>query len=211
MEDIIAYAINHLDIAHWILFGLLMLAGLNVPLSEDLLIIVGGGLASQVGLDHAVKLYLAVFLGAYLSDWEAYWLGRTFGLGLRRFSLFRYTLRPSRLRRLSYYFMRYGFRTLLVGRFIPFGVRNALFMTAGISRMSFPLFLMSDGLACICSTTFLFTMAYSFGKNYALLYLYVQSTHLLMALACVFSLALLSLMWYKNRPASHQNGGLAAK
>ena len=65
--------------------------------------------------------------------------------------------------------MRYGFWTLLVGRFIPFGVRNCLFMTAGMARMPFLKFAVSDGIACFISSTVLFSLGYTLGKNQALL------------------------------------------
>ena len=35
------------------------------------------------------------------------------------------------------YYTKYGVVTLLIGRFIPFGVRNCLFVTAGIGKMRF--------------------------------------------------------------------------
>ncbi len=42
-----AFIFSHAYLAHWVIFGLFMLAGLNFPISEDLLIIAGGGLGEH--------------------------------------------------------------------------------------------------------------------------------------------------------------------
>ena len=41
MESIIFFICEHCLHAHLIIFGLLMLAGLNIPISEDVLLIIG--------------------------------------------------------------------------------------------------------------------------------------------------------------------------
>ena len=38
------------------------------------------------------------------------------------------------------FYKKYGALTLVIGRFIPFGVRNAIFLTSGISKMPFAKF-----------------------------------------------------------------------
>ena len=43
---------------------------------------------------------------------------------------------PERVAKVASFYQKYGVWTLVVGRFIPFGVRNALFLTAGIGKMS---------------------------------------------------------------------------
>ena len=103
-----------------------MLAGLNFPISEDLLIIISGVLASTVVPENTWKLFLAVVLGAYLSDWIPYWLGRCFGPNLWKLRWFSRMIKPERLDQVRDYYSRYGILTLLVGRFIPFGVISSV-------------------------------------------------------------------------------------
>ena len=83
METLFEFIVSHAAHAHWIVFGALMLAGFNVPISEDLMIIVSALLAATVVPENTEKLFLAVFLGCYLSDWVSYWIGRTLGRRLR--------------------------------------------------------------------------------------------------------------------------------
>ena len=47
MEDLILYAQQNADIAPWLIFGLLLLAGLNIPVSEDGMLFVSALLATQ--------------------------------------------------------------------------------------------------------------------------------------------------------------------
>ncbi len=173
-----------------------MLAGLNLPISEDLLIIVSGVLASSVVPENTWKLFTAVFLGAYLSDWIVYWLGRWLGPNLQKVKWFANFFRKERVQKIEAYYKKYGALTLLVGRFIPFGVRNCLFVTAGLGKMHFGKFALFDGIACILSNTVLFTLAYYCGKNFTGLYGYVN-----IALFATFVVALIGFIWYKKRKA----------
>lgn len=196
MESIIQFLIENASYAHWIVFSLFMLAGFNVPISEDLMIILSAFIAATIVPEHTVHLFLAVFLGAYISDWTAYWIGRKFGRKLFTLKWFAKTLTEKRLLQTQNYYDRYGFLTLLIGRFIPFGVRNCLFMTAGIGKMSFPKFLLSDGIACLISNTVLFSLTYYLGKNYTLLIPYLKTFNIV--LFSTFLVTIIAFICYKK-------------
>jgi membrane protein DedA with SNARE-associated domain len=201
MEALLEFIISHAAYAHWIVFGALMLAGLNIPISEDLMIIVSALLASTIVPENAGKLFAAVFFGCYISDWVCYWIGRSLGRRLWDVKWFSKTVDRKRLEQIQSYYEKYGFWTLLVGRFIPFGVRNCLFLTAGMGKMSFPKFLISDGIACICSNTILFSIVYSLGKNYEILLPKLKFFNI--ALFAAFVVLIICLIWYKrNKKAS---------
>lgn len=197
METIIQLIFEHAQYAHWIIFGALMLAGLNVPISEDLMIIFSAVLAATVIPENTAKLFAAVFLGAYISDWACYWIGRHFGPKLWKISWFAKTFDPKKIDRLHHYYAKYGFLTLLIGRFIPFGVRNGLFLTAGLGKMHFGKFLLSDGIACLLSNVALFSLAYAVGKNYASLLSAVKTFNIFLFAA--FTISIIGFIWYKRR------------
>ena len=89
------------------------------------------------------------------------------------------------------YYQKYGFYTLMVGRFIPFGVRNLLFITAGISKMHFGRFILSDGIACFISNITLFSIAYTLGKNYKVIFSFlVIYNNVLITILIVFLIGL---------------------
>lgn len=196
MEHILQFLFSHDSIAHFVIFGLFMLAGINIPISEDLLIIISAVIAAAGDPENVWKLYLAVFLGAYISDWIPYWLGRKFGRNLWNVKLFSKWVKKERLDEVEKYYAKYGILTLIIGRFIPFGVRNCLFAAAGIGRMRFWKFLFADGIACFISNTTLFTIAYFFGKNYTLLTERLKLINIVIFLA--FALALIIFVCYKK-------------
>lgn len=197
MDNIIQFIFEHAQYAHWIVFSALMLAGLNVPISEDLMIIFSAVIAATVVPENTYKLFIAVFLGCYISDWACYWIGRHFGPKLWNISWFAKTFDRKRIDQVQNYYGKYGFWTLLIGRFIPFGVRNCLFLTAGLGKMHFGKFLLSDGIACVCSNTILFCLAYAVGKNYSILLSSLKTFNIFLFSA--FLIAIIGFFWYKRK------------
>ncbi len=200
MEIITEIIIENANYAHWIIFFLLILAGFNLPISEDLLLIIGGMLASTVIPENTYLIFFWTFAGCYFSDWIAYGLGRTLGPRLWELKPFAHLRRKKYLESISNFYDRYGFFTLLVGRFIPFGVRNCLFITAGMSKMHFGRFIISDGIACFTSNAAMFYLAYSLGKNYVLLLDYLRVYHLsVFAIAAVLVASLAFYLFRKSK------------
>jgi membrane-associated protein len=197
MDTLIDFIYRHAGEAHWIVFSALMLAGLNVPISEDLLIILSAILAATVVPENTTLLFAGVFLGCYLSDWVSYWIGRTLGRKLWNIPWFSRTIPKKKLLLAQNFYAKYGFWTLLIGRFIPFGVRNCLFITAGMGKMPFGKFLISDGIACIASNTTLFTIAYMLGKNYEVLLNFLKTFNIVIFSA--FLVTIIAVIWYKKR------------
>lgn len=166
IESMAQWLSLHADHAPFLVFGLLLLTGFSFPISEDLLVIVSGVLASTVIPEKTIPLFIAVFFGSYFSDWIAYWIGRSLGTRLGRLSLFRRTLSDERRHVVERFFRRYGFLTLFIGRMIPFGIRNSIFMAAGAGKMKFGRFLLGDGLSCLLFSSIVFFLAVRAGENY---------------------------------------------
>ena len=116
--------------------------------------------------ENTYKLFAAVFLAAISPIGSAIGSGSTLRPKLWNIAWFARTFDRKKIDQVHAYYAKYGFLTLVVGRFIPFGVRNGLFLTAGLGKMPFGKFIISDGIACLCSNTVLFTLAYTVGKNY---------------------------------------------
>ncbi len=167
MESLPDFFCNHAPHAQWIIFGLLLLTGLNVPLSEELLILAGGAVASTCLPDtkDKIELFIFVYLGCWMSAWESYWIGRKLGPKLYDIKWFSKVLTPSRIAKLHYYYERFGIITFIVGRFCPGGVRNSLFMTSGLAKMPFKTFVLRDGFACLLATSAYFYLGYLFGGS----------------------------------------------
>lgn len=198
MSYFINFIFEHAAHAHWIIFGSLILAGFNLPISEDFMIIISAILASSIIPKHTFILFASVFFGAYISDWMVYWIGRLLGMKLFKIKWFKKTFPKKKLAKVKLFYKKYGFYTLLVGRFIPFGVRNCLFFTAGMTRMNLVKFAISDGIACFCSNIFLFSIAYSIGKNYHALFTYLKKVNIFIFVFFIFTI-IAFFCYYKKK------------
>lgn len=163
------------EIAHWIIFFSLILAGFNLPVSEDLMLLTSGILARAYVPENGWLLWAAVFFGAYISDWIAYWTGRLLGPKILTIRWLSKIIHQERLDKMHRFYDKWGMLAFLFGRFIPFGARNCLFLSAGMGHMTFKRFLCVDGVAALVSTTSAFTFAYIFGEQAASLIEFVAA------------------------------------
>lgn len=166
METLIDLITANAAHAHWWFFSLLILAGLNLPISEDLLIITSAVMAATVIPQNLVKLFIFVFFGCYFSDWLSYWMGRSLTPWLKKRRFLGKLVDNKRIEKVNKFYAKYGVFTLIIGRFIPFGMRNFLFMSAGMGKMNFRKFMIVDGIACLLSNSTLFLLSFSLAENY---------------------------------------------
>jgi membrane-associated protein len=204
MDLLLAFLAAHAAYAHWIVFGALLLSGFNLPISEDLLIIWSALTAALVVPENWPKLYAAVFIGCFCSDSIAYAIGRVFGPKLWSFAWFSKRIDRKRLDQIQNYYAKYGFLTLWIGRFIPFGVRNCLLLAAGLGKMHYGRFLLSDGLACLCSNTALFALAFFCSKNSEALLSGLRLGNFFLFGAFVVSV--IAFVWYKRKKKVSDQG-----
>lgn len=189
--------------AHWVFFSLLMLAGFNLPISEDLVVLSSAVVAATVSPENTYKIFAFVFMGCYLSDWVSYWIGRVVSPWLRKRKMLVKIVDNRRIVKVNRFYERYGVSTLLFGRFIPFGVRNFLFMSAGMVRMNFLKFILIDGIACLLSNTIWFTIAYSLAENYKVVLAYMKRTNIIIfSVFAFFVLGIIAYKIYKKRKDS---------
>jgi len=164
MEELIQIIQANIQYAHFIIFGALLLAGFNIPVSEDAMLFISAILAKSHP-EYLMHLFIAVYMGAYLSDLICYGLGRVVGPKLFNIRFFAKMVSTDRVDKISVYYEKYGVLTLISGRFIPFGVRNALFLTAGLGKMNFWKFASADLLACTISSVSFFSLYYWYGET----------------------------------------------
>lgn len=195
MDSLYLFLIAHLTHLPWVVFGLFMLAGMHLPISEDLLIVTSGILASTIASPCLLGLFCAVILGAFFSDWIPYWVGRKLGPKLLTLPLFSRLLKQERIDSAKAYFEKYGLWTIFFGRFIPFGGRGCLFLTAGFSKMDFRKVIFADGLACLIGVTTLFSAGYFFGKNCSSLFSNLFRVELVLLFSFLF--IVISFICYK--------------
>lgn len=134
----------------WVLWGTLLIvlieSGVLFPvLPGDSLLFTAGLLHTQLGLNLWV-LVGAVFVAAFIGAQVGYLLGAK--VGRRLFSDNARFLKTEHLDKAQEYFDKYGGRSLVIGRFIPF-VRTFVPLAAGIAGYSYPKFVLFNSLGAL--------------------------------------------------------------
>jgi membrane-associated protein len=180
MFDITRLLHSMVQYTHFISFGLLLLAGFSLPVSEDLVFIISASIAATALPESAPRIFAGCFAGAFLGDLIAYTIGR-YGINRILFSPLLVRARivnraniENRIEKTKGFFDRFGGKTLFFGRFVPFGVRNVIFMSCGLIRMPYPRFMLIDLSALVCTSSILFFLGYSFGNNYEMIITYIN-------------------------------------
>src|SRR2546430_2513625 len=100
------------------MLALLTAAGLGVPISEDLTLLLAGALAGQ----QVTRLWptlIAGYLGVVLGDLLIYQWGKRLGPAAYQHPRVRKHLSPDRQEKLRAHFRKHGFLTVVVGRHTP--------------------------------------------------------------------------------------------
>jgi membrane protein DedA with SNARE-associated domain len=196
MQEIVNFIIEHSQYAPLILFTLILLAGFNLPISIDALLVLSTFLAATTIPELTPYLFLSFILGAYFSGWICYWMGRKVGIKLLKFRYFAKLLPEKRLKKMGTFYERYGLLALIVGRFIPFGFRNCLFTTTGMSQANFAKFMWRDAIACSLWASITFFTFHRLGKNYEILLAKAKMINLFVFLA--FGVTVITILCYKK-------------
>ncbi|MFP4687407.1 MAG: DedA family protein [bacterium] len=144
-------------------FLALTVAGLGVPIPEELSIVVSGYMVATGRMEFWFT-FVVCYAGVLAGDLVTYALGRFGGrifLGSRFLRIF---ISKRRLGQAQYYYRRYGPRSLLVARQAP-GLRFPSFFTAGLLKMNLSSFLKYDCFAALISMPLAYLLAYYFGPS----------------------------------------------
>ena len=163
MIDIIARLTEYTEYFPFAAFIGLLLAGLNVPLSEDLIIITGA-LISRGDPSMLVPTFVAIYSGVIISDYFPYYLGILLRKGTLKSKFLIRLFSKKNLDKMHRYLEKYGIFAFIVGRFIPFGVRNTMLLTSGFFGLRLRRFALYDTTAATISVCVLFFLVYHFGE-----------------------------------------------
>lgn len=145
-----------------VIFISLILGGLNLPIPEDILVISSAILCKH---DKASipAFYISLYFGALISDCLVYMWGALLKKGNRSARFFTKIITEERSSRISNALGKHSLFTYILGRFIPFGVRNIISMTSGFIGFPFYKFLLFDAIAAFCNISCLFWFVYFLG------------------------------------------------
>ncbi len=157
----------------------LFLAGLGVPIPEDIPLIYGGVMAGQGKLDVSIH-FLVSMIFILVGDTCLYFIGKKLAknkqghqqtadvdspLDMQTSSRFDKLVKPEMRAKVQSYFDRYGSWAVFLGRFVA-GVRGAVFLTAGLTGFPLKRFLVLDGLAALLSVPIWIAIGYKVGERW---------------------------------------------
>ncbi len=147
------------------LFAFIVLTGFGLPLPEELAVVTAG-LMSATGQLDTVPALLVCMVAALLGDSAVYAMGAfaRHHAGERVRWWFP-TVSPERLQRTRELLHRHGFKVLLVARFLV-GLRFAVYLAVGASRMSFARFLLVDSVCVVAVVGSFFALSHQLGQRY---------------------------------------------
>jgi len=145
--------------------AVLLIAGLGVPLPEDVPLIIAG-VISALYPDHAnIWVMVPVCFGAVIgADLMIFTMGRLHGERLRKLPLLRRYISDERLAKVSEAYHDHVGKTLFSARFMP-GLRTPLFFTAGSIGIKYWRMILFDGVAALISVPALVLAGY-FGAGH---------------------------------------------
>lgn len=153
-----------------IVFGALLLAGLGVPLPEDIPLLVGGYLCGTAAANGESGPVLWIMLSGsvaciLLGDLFVFWLGRRYGAKIHAHPRILRLIGKDNLDRTFALVSRKGAWFVVMARFLP-GFRTPSFFAAGALHMRPATFLAADGAASLASAPLFVLLGYFFHDNF---------------------------------------------
>ena len=196
IEWIKAFINSHPQAAPYAIALALAVAGFNIPISADLVILIAATLAATILKGAFLKLYLAIFLGSICAAYIAYFQGRFLGNYLLKKKFFQKLFPQTKLAKINSYYKKYSWATFIIGRFIPFGFRNALFMATGLSKIPFKSFALRDAVGCLIWSFTLYLGLFKLLSNAHDLIPIIKKCNLV--IFSILGLSIIILFWYKR-------------
>jgi membrane protein DedA with SNARE-associated domain len=193
------WLIAHLE--HFTYVGIaltLFLAGLGVPIPEDIPLIFGGAMAGAGKINVWAHLVISlVFI--LIGDTCLFFIGRHIaGATLSGAGRWGRLIKPERRDWIISHFKRHGSWTVFVARFVA-GLRGGVFLTAGAAKFPYRRFLLLDGLAAMISVPVWVWLGHKFGENWEVLLEKAKHVQRGVLLAVVVAVVLGWLAWRVRR------------
>ena len=192
VQEILYVALSHFTYVAMV--GLLGAAGMGVPVSQDLVLLLGGLLASR-GITSFVPTLIAGYCGALLGDTLMHRWGKRLGPRAYEMAWVRRILTPEREARLRVHFARHGALTVMVARHTPI-LRAPVFFLSGASGVPRWKFLLADAFSAALTVPLWVWLGFKFGEH---LDDVKRLAHRVQWIAAAVAVVLLFAFWWWKR------------
>lgn len=195
MEQAIGFLSEYINFAPAIIFILILLAGLNIPISLDALMVFSAFASARIAPHLTYYFFGVLLIGSILSAWICFSIGRFLGPHIEKVPVLRWFISKKKIESIGTFYAKYGLPALIVGRFIPFGMRNLIFLSKGMSRIPFKRFAINDAIACSIWASVLFWSLFYLGESFEKLIAMVKKGNLI--IFSVFGMSVIAFFCYK--------------
>lgn len=161
----------------------LFACGFGVPIPEDITLFAAGFLAYK-GRITLMGAVIVCMIGVLVGDTSMYLIGRNFGRKVFKWPLFRKVFTPERIKIAEEKIQGNARVICFTSRFAP-GLRAPIYVTSGVLRVPFPVFILMDGLAALISVPVWIFLAYFLGDKVEMLFEIAKKTKIGVALVLV--------------------------
>ena len=191
------------------LFLVLFIAGMGVPLPEDVPLIASGWLVHHTNGHVRLDLMILVgLIGVLAGDSIMFTMGRRYGDHLVGHRWLQWIAKPWLVAKAREQFEKHGEKIIFAARFMP-GIRSVVFLTAGTFRVPYWKFWTFDGVAALISVPLWVWCGKYFGGHIeSLLGGAKMATYLVVTAALVF-VAL--FIWVEHRRIKRKNALIASE
>jgi membrane protein DedA with SNARE-associated domain len=161
MAELLSAVLEHGSLL--IVMFALIIAGIGVPVPEDIMLVAAGVLVAR-GEATFPEALVACILGVFIGDTSIFLLARRFGSRLLDKRPFRWVFTEERKLRTLGLFHRYGHVIVFIGRHMA-GLRMPIFAMAGIHGVKLRTFWLFDGLGLLVSAPAMIGIGYMFATH----------------------------------------------
>ncbi len=147
----------------WLLFGVIMLAGVGIPISEEILIVPAGFLIER-GVLPFWSTVAAAWTGVVLADLIWMLLVRRFAHKLLSIRLFRRMFHPRRILEIKYMLDKWGAWVVVMGRILP-AARTPVITAAGLAHMPIGKFMLGESVGAAKSVAWQLSVGWLIAKG----------------------------------------------
>jgi membrane protein DedA with SNARE-associated domain len=194
MPDFLSFLLSHGSIALVVLA--LIVAGLGVPVPEDIMLLAAGVLVHRGEVSYAGAL-AACAVGVMVGDTFIFLLARRLGPSALERRPLNLLVTPVRRERIERMFEKYGNVIVFMARHMA-GLRAPTFAMAGMHNMPLSKFWLWDGLGLCVSAPVVIGIGYWLADNLDRAQVYLQKFELVI-LGAIFVAAIAFFIWRRLR------------
>jgi len=187
------------------LIVVLILTGVGLPIPEEVPVVAAGVLSAHGHMEPWLAA-VCCLIGALLGDSASYWVGYHFGRGfVWRHPRWARFFHPEREEQVEQMLKRHGLKMFFLARFLV-GVRAPMYMAAGVLKVRFRRFLLTDLFCASVVIGIFFGLSWAFGEE---IYSLIRNAEvgLTVAVVAVGAVVVGVYLWRRRRrKRAHSSG-----